>query len=112
MTPAEAESLARARLAVLAQADDPGGNRDWTALAEAARRALDGDRTAAAVFRRVFDGSGFAASASGFEIGYAALGLGLCGDTAALPRLEAVSMPFNGIDQMVGAACVLLRVER
>ena len=55
--------------------------------------------TAADVFRRVFDEPGFAVSNSGMEVGYAALGLALCGDVASLEKLRGRSMPFNGIDQ-------------
>src|SRR5437899_2607422 len=108
MTRADAEALARERLAFLADSYEEHGNRDWNALAQAARRVLAGDRSVASVFRRVFEEPGFAVSASGMEIGYAALGIGLCGDTAGLAYFATRSMPFNGIDEHLAAARVLL----
>ena len=111
MTPAEAEQLARELLGHLASTRD-GANADWDLLADAAARALVGDRAAISVFRRVFSEPGFAVSNSGFEVGYAALGLGLLGDTESLPGLAARSMPYNGIDRQLAAACTLLRHVR
>jgi hypothetical protein len=108
MTRAEAEALARERLAFLADSYEEHGNRDWNALAEAARRALAGDRSAATVFRRVFEERGFAVSASGMEVGYAALGIALCGDAGGLVYFAAREMPFNGIDEQLAAARLLL----
>ena len=109
MTREEAEQRARERLQFLAdRCEEQGGNSDWHALAIAARRALAGDRTAADVFRRVFDEPGFAVSNSCMEVGYAALGLALCGDAAALDRINAVTIRFNGIGENVDVARRLL----
>jgi hypothetical protein len=108
MTREEAEQFARERLTLLAQRYGEGANEDWNALALAARAALAGDRTAAATFRRVFDEPGFAVSNSCMEVGYAAIGLALCGEIGYLDKLRAVRMPFNGIDAHVSVACVLL----
>src|SRR5690348_7980270 len=108
MTRAEAEAVARERLAFLADAYEEHGNADWNALAKAARRVLDGDRTVASVFRRVFEEPGFAVSASGMEIGHAALGIALCGDREGLVYFATRHMPFNGIEEALDAARVLL----
>jgi len=108
MTRAEAESTARERLEFLAKSYEDGGNADWNLLAKAARRALAGDRSAASVFRRVFEEAGFATSASGMEVGYAALGIALCGDREGLVYFAKRSMPFNGIDEQLAVARVLL----
>lgn len=108
MTRDQAEAYARERLAALARRDDPGGNPDWNMLAEAARGALAGDKRAIATFRRVFTEGGFAVSNSCLEVAYAALGLGLLGDTESRGYLAARSMPFNGIDEALAAALVLL----
>ena len=108
----DAEAHARERLTRLAACDEPGGNPDWNLLSEAARRALGGDRSAAAVFRRVFEEPGFAASSSNLEIGYAALGIALCGDRGALPHFALRSMPFNGISDDLAVARVLLAPVR
>jgi len=104
----QAETFAREMLANLARRDDPSGNPDWHQLALAARAALTGDQTAVATFRRVFTEAGFAVSNSGFEVSYAALGLGLLGDTESRPYLERTTMRFNGIGDAVDAALVLL----
>jgi hypothetical protein len=109
MTRDEAEQIAREQLQFLADScEERGPNSDWYALAVAARRALAGDRTATEVFRRVFDERGFAISNSGMEVGYAALGIALCGDTADLAKFRDMSMPFNGIDANLEVARVLL----
>lgn len=109
MTREEALQIARARLQFLADScEERGGNSDWHQLAVAARRVLDGDRSAASVFRRVFDEPGFAVSNSGMEVGYAALGIALCGDVEALDKFRTKSMPFNGIDGNLEVARILL----
>ena len=108
MTRDQAEAFARERLKRLAEPRDRGHNDDWTALSEAAERALAGDRTAIATFRRVFTESGFAVSNSCMEVGYAALGLGLLGDTASRHYLTSCTMLFNGNGEAIEAALVLL----
>jgi hypothetical protein len=108
MTRDQAEAFAREMLGRLAERDDPGGNSDWNQLALAAGAALAGDKTAIATFRRVFTDPGFAVSNSGFEVSYAALGLGLLGDAESRHYLEGCSMRFNGIDQALAAGLVLL----
>ena len=109
MTRDEAEQIARERLQSLADScEERGGNSDWHSLAVAARRALAGDHTAAEVFWRVFKEPGFAVSNSCMEVGYAALGLALCGDVAALEKIRDRSMPFNGIDANLEVARTLL----
>jgi len=109
MTREEAEQIARERLQSLANAcEERGGNSDWHSLAVAARRALSGDRSAAETFRRVFDEPGFAVSNSGMEVGYAALGVALCGDFESLEKFRSKSMPFNGIDGNLAVARTLL----
>lgn len=104
----QALAHARERLAHLADSYEEHGNADWNALAHAARWALAGDRTAASVFHRVFEEPGFAVSASGMEVGYAALGIALCGDAGGLRYFATRSMPFNGIDEDLAAARLLL----
>jgi hypothetical protein len=42
------------------------------------------------------------------EVGYAALGLAVCGDTAALDKINAVTIRFNGIGENVDVARRLL----
>jgi hypothetical protein len=106
MTRDEAERIARESLGRLAEPKEPGQNADWSELADAAARALAGDRSAAAVFRKVFEVNGFAASNSGMEIGYAAIGIALCGDRDGLRYFATRSMPFNGIDEHLRAARV------
>jgi len=108
MTREEAVAAARDALERLAAHHEPGGNSDWDQLVVAARQALAGDVRAVAVFRRVFEEPGFCTSNSGFEVGYAALALGLLGDTASLAQLRRRSMPFNGIDQQLAIARQLL----
>lgn len=109
MTRDEAEQIARERLQFLAdQCEERGPNSDWHALAVAARRALAGDHSAAEVFRRVFDEPGFAVSNSGMEVGYAALGIALCGDVSSLEKFRWTAMPFNGNDEYLAVARVLL----
>ena len=109
MTRAEAEQIARERLKFLADSyESRDGNTDWNALAVAARAALAGDRTVASVFHRVFDEPGFAVSNSGMEVGFAALGIALCGDVSGLAKFRETNMPFNGNDVALEAARVLL----
>jgi hypothetical protein len=103
----EAEKFARKRLAFLAGSREPGGHNSWDVLAQAAAWALAGDHRGVEVFRRVFD-DGFASSASGMEVGYAALGLGLLGDAESIDRVSREAMAFNGIDEALAAARVLL----
>ena len=108
MTRAEAEAFAREQLKFLADSYEDGGNEDWNMLARAARRVLAGDRTVASVFRRVFEEPGFAVSASGMEVGHAALGIALCGDREGLAYFATRHMPFNGIEHSLDAARALL----
>lgn len=108
MTRDEANAAAREVLERLVARHEPGGNRDWDQLVEAARWALAGDERGIAVCRRVFEQPGFCTSNSGMEVGYAALGLALLGDVASLETLRRESMPFNGIDDNLAIARVLL----
>ena len=108
MTRAEAIAAAREVLEAVVARHEPGGNRDWDELVEAARCALAGDARGIAVCRRVFEQPGFCTSNSGMEVGYAALGLGLLGDVASLETLRRRAMPFNGIDDNLAVARLLL----
>lgn len=86
------------------------GATDWDCLTAAARLALQGRREGLPVFRQVLDAPGYAASASGLEVGLAALGLALLEGGDALERLEALKVwPHNGLDVDLAAALTLAR---